>query len=140
MEYNSFYGGRRGASFVIVKRYSTIAEMITAFSQGGDYKTVNYDEYVLIDTENNVIAIVDEDLAIYDKLDYDCSSFENSVLIERFNQALKDFYHLSDEWDDPLKEWKENQIKKSTKYFKEFIEKLEKESEKENEREKRYTG
>ena len=52
MEYNSFYGGRRGASFVIVKRYSTIAEMVTAFSQGGDYKTVNYDEYVLIDTEN----------------------------------------------------------------------------------------
>ena len=52
MEYNSFYGGRRGASFVIVKRYSSIAEMITAFSHGGDYKTVNYDEYVLIDTEN----------------------------------------------------------------------------------------
>lgn len=52
MEYNSFYGGRRGASFVIVKRYSTIAEMVAAFSQGGDYKTVNYDEYVLIDTEN----------------------------------------------------------------------------------------
>ena len=52
MEYNSFYGGRRGASFVIVKRYSTISDMVTAFSQGGDYKTVNYDEYVLIDTEN----------------------------------------------------------------------------------------
>ena len=52
MEYNSFYGGRRGASFVIVKRYSTIADMVAAFSQGGDYKTVNYDEYVLIDTEN----------------------------------------------------------------------------------------
>ena len=52
MEYNSFYGGRRGASFVIAKRYSTIAAMVAAFSQGGDYKTVNYDEYVLIDTEN----------------------------------------------------------------------------------------
>ena len=26
--------------------------MITAFSHGGDYKIVNYDEYVLIDTEN----------------------------------------------------------------------------------------
>ena len=52
MEYNSFYGGRRGASFVIAKRYSTITEMVAAFSQGGDYKTVNYDEYVLIDTEN----------------------------------------------------------------------------------------
>ena len=52
MGLNSFYGGRRGASFVIAKRYSTIAEMVAAFSQGGDYKTVNYDEYVLIDTEN----------------------------------------------------------------------------------------
>lgn len=52
MEYNSFYGGRRGASFVIVKRYSTIKEMVDAFQQGGAYKTVNYDEYVLIDTVN----------------------------------------------------------------------------------------
>ena len=52
MEYNSFYGGRRGASFVIVERYKSIAEMVAAFSQGGDYKTVNYDEYVIIDTEN----------------------------------------------------------------------------------------
>lgn len=86
MEYNSFYGGRRGASFVIVKNYkvispddnriddmikidleldesSTITEtqreewlldncMIYCFKQGGGYKTVNYDEYVLIDTTN----------------------------------------------------------------------------------------
>lgn len=48
--YNSFYGGRRGASFVIVKKYSSIKEMIDLFKQGGNYKTVNYDEYVLIDT------------------------------------------------------------------------------------------
>lgn len=52
MEYNSFYGGRRGASFVIVKRFSTINEMVSAFQQGGAYKTVNYDEYILIDTIN----------------------------------------------------------------------------------------
>ena len=52
MEYNSFYGGRRGASFIIVKKYASIAEMTAAFSQGGDYKTVNYGEYVLINTEN----------------------------------------------------------------------------------------
>ena len=52
MEYNSFYGGRRGASFVIVKKYNSIAEMISSFSQGGGYTAVNYDEYVLIDTEN----------------------------------------------------------------------------------------
>lgn len=48
--YNSFYGGRRGASFVIVKKFASISDMIAAFSQGGSYKTVNYDEYVLIDT------------------------------------------------------------------------------------------
>ncbi len=48
--YNSFYGGRRGASFVIVKKYSSIKEMVDLFKQGGNYKTVNYDEYVLIDT------------------------------------------------------------------------------------------
>ena len=52
MEYNSFYGGRRGASFVIVKNYPSIAEMVKAFRQGGSYKVVNYDEYVLIDTVN----------------------------------------------------------------------------------------
>lgn len=52
MEYNSFYGGRRGASFVIVKNYPSIAEMVAAFKQGGAYKVVNYDEYVLIDTVN----------------------------------------------------------------------------------------
>ena len=50
MEYTSFYGGRRGASFVIVKSYPSVAEMVAAFSQGGAYKTVGYDEYVIIDT------------------------------------------------------------------------------------------
>ena len=52
MEYNSFYGGRRGTPFIIAAKFSTIDEMITAFSQGGDYKTVNYDEYVIIDAPN----------------------------------------------------------------------------------------
>lgn len=52
MEYNSFYGGRRGASFVIVQKYSSIAEMVSCFQQGGDYLVANYDEYVLIDTVN----------------------------------------------------------------------------------------
>lgn len=52
MEYNSFYGGRRGASFIIVKSFKTIAEMVTAFSKGNQYTAVNYDEFVIIDTEN----------------------------------------------------------------------------------------
>lgn len=52
MEYNSFYGGRRGASFVIVKQYPDIPSMVNDFKQGGAFTEVNYDEYVIIDTVN----------------------------------------------------------------------------------------
>lgn len=89
MKYNSFYGGRQGASFVIQQSYKRIyapdadnefwnkiirrdlgleegAEiseqnriewnnkncMVPAFKLGNGYKAVNYDEYVIIDTEN----------------------------------------------------------------------------------------
>ncbi len=52
MEYNSFYGGRQGASFVIQERFPSIDEMKNQFKLGNGYKTVNYDEYVIIDTEN----------------------------------------------------------------------------------------
>lgn len=52
MEYNSFYGGRRGASFVISKSFKTIQEMVANFSRGNSYTAVNYDEYVIIDTDN----------------------------------------------------------------------------------------
>ena len=34
MEYNSFYGGRKGASFIIVARFNTIAAMVTEFKKG----------------------------------------------------------------------------------------------------------
>lgn len=52
MEYNSFYGGRQGASFVIQEKYKNIDEMVNYFKQGNGYKVVNYDEYVIIDTIN----------------------------------------------------------------------------------------
>lgn len=48
----SFYGGRQGASFIIVRTYSTVAEMANYFKQGPNYTTVHYDEHVLINTEN----------------------------------------------------------------------------------------
>ena len=48
----SFYGGREGRSFVIVKEFKTIAEMVEKFRQGPSYKEVNFDEYVLINTEH----------------------------------------------------------------------------------------
>ena len=51
MEYSSFYGGRKGASFVIVKNFATIKEMATAF-RDASYSTVKFDQYVLIDTED----------------------------------------------------------------------------------------
>ena len=50
MEYSSFYGGRRGASFVIKKSYPSIEAMIS------DFQTlscqVNFEQYVLINTQN----------------------------------------------------------------------------------------
>lgn len=51
-EYNSFYGGRQGASFVLKESFLTINDMIVNFKQGNAYKTVGFDEYVLINTEN----------------------------------------------------------------------------------------
>ncbi|AXF52530.1 MAG: putative outer membrane protein [Caudoviricetes sp.] len=46
----SFYGGRRGASFVLVRSFSTVQEMINNFKKGLEYREVDYDEYVLINT------------------------------------------------------------------------------------------
>ncbi len=51
MDY-SFYGGRRGAAFVITEHFASIKGMIEKFSKGNNYTLVNYDEYVIIDTEN----------------------------------------------------------------------------------------
>lgn len=52
MEYTSFYGGRKGTSFIIVKDYKDIPSMVADFSQGGSFAEVNYDEYVIINTVN----------------------------------------------------------------------------------------
>ena len=52
MNYASFYGGRKGSSFIIVKNYPDILTMTTDFSQGGVFTEVNYDEYVIINTVN----------------------------------------------------------------------------------------
>jgi hypothetical protein len=49
---NSFYGGRRGASFVIVKNYLDIPSMTADFVQGNSFKEVAFDEYVLINNPN----------------------------------------------------------------------------------------
>lgn len=52
MEYASFYGGRRGTSFIIVKNYLDIPSMVADFIKGGSFTGVNYDQYVLINTIN----------------------------------------------------------------------------------------
>lgn len=51
MDY-SFYGGRPGQSMVIVKCFSSIAEMATEFKKGDSYTEVGYGECVLINTED----------------------------------------------------------------------------------------
>lgn len=52
MEHNSFYGGRKGDSFILSKAFSSIEEMTQSFALGNAYSEVNFDEYVLINTEN----------------------------------------------------------------------------------------
>ena len=47
---NSFYGGRQGHSFIISKVYTSIKEMVEEFGYADC--PVNYNEYVLINTEN----------------------------------------------------------------------------------------
>ena len=48
----SFYGGRPGNSFTIVASFPNVKAMIDAFSGGPRYTEVNYDEYVIINTED----------------------------------------------------------------------------------------
>lgn len=50
--YNSFYGGKRGAPFIITKSYKSVAAMIEDFKLGPGFGEVEYDEYVMIDTED----------------------------------------------------------------------------------------
>ena len=50
--YSSFYGGRQGAPFIIVKSFTSISEMIDNFSKGLEYTIVKFDEYVVINTTN----------------------------------------------------------------------------------------
>lgn len=51
---DSFYGGRQGASFVLVEHYDSVAQMVEAFAQGPEYEDVNWQEYVIIDTIINL--------------------------------------------------------------------------------------
>lgn len=48
----SFYGGRKGESFVIAKRFKTIQEMDSYFKNHANLDEVGYGQYVIIDTEN----------------------------------------------------------------------------------------
>ena len=48
----SFYGGRPGNSFTIVASFPNVQAMIDAFRGGPSYTEVNYDEHVIINTED----------------------------------------------------------------------------------------
>ena len=47
---NSFYGGRKGISFILKERYNSVDEMNAVFSTPETLDRVNYGEYVIIDT------------------------------------------------------------------------------------------
>ena len=39
---NSFYGGKQGRTYNIIKHFDSVYEMATAFNQGANYSDVNY--------------------------------------------------------------------------------------------------
>jgi hypothetical protein len=43
MNYGSFYGGRKGTPFVIVKNYPDIISMVDDFRAGPNFSEVKYD-------------------------------------------------------------------------------------------------
>lgn len=58
MAFESFYGGRPGASLIIVKAYDSYEQLVEEFKKGGNSTdAVNYGEYAVInnisDTENH---------------------------------------------------------------------------------------
>lgn len=56
---NSFYGGKPGASFIIVKSFDSYQSMVTAFENGDSYTEVQYDEYVIISGYNKKGEAID---------------------------------------------------------------------------------
>lgn len=52
MNESSFYGGQPGTSFIIIKSYLSIAEMVDDFKRGPDFTAVHFEEHVLINTVN----------------------------------------------------------------------------------------
>lgn len=49
---DSLYSGRPGVSFVLKARFDSVEDMVKAFQDGPNYKTVWYSEYCIIDTPN----------------------------------------------------------------------------------------
>ena len=49
----SFYGGRPGNSFIIVKSFSSVNEMKQNFKKGMNYNEVYFDQYVIINNSAN---------------------------------------------------------------------------------------
>lgn len=50
---NSFYGGKPGASLIVVKHFNTYDEMVSKFQEGDAYTEVQYDQYVIIGKEDS---------------------------------------------------------------------------------------
>lgn len=82
MSFESFYGGRRGASFIIAKSFTSKEEMIAEFQKGSAYKEVKFDEYVLISSEDRTYR---ENGNVY-KRGYDYTNdLGGAVFIGRFS-------------------------------------------------------
>ena len=102
---NTFYGGRPGASFKIVKKFDSINAMTTAFNQGVNYTDVKYGDYVIVQ-DNNENSLYRR---VYNGADYigslnvniitnETNNITNTTTVSATNQGDIDIADFIQDW------------------------------------------
>lgn len=99
----SFYGGKQGRTYHIVKTYASIADMTADFADGGQCTDVMYHEYVLIDTSNTSLNDPENGRLYRRGFDYNAegeskptftaADYNGTELKETAKQALYKYIH-----------------------------------------------
>ena len=82
----SFYGGRRGASVVIVKSYDSVAEMQAEFDSVEC--TVDYDSYVVVNTNIINLEIPENEAGIIDEIDGEYLKVQTTSRVTALTKAI----------------------------------------------------
>ena len=111
----SFYGGKQGRTYHIVKSYDTVQDMVTAFNSGGSYIEANYGQYVLIDTLSN--ENVQNGLLFRRGFDYKEEYIEPPIQdtyeyadLDENDEPIGDSYYHKEEFLNAFRNWLKNGV------------------------------